>query len=386
MQSVNQPAVDYSDTRVMHLIGALRAGGAERAAVDLACHQKQAGAEVAFTMLSNEQDAAGRAWQQRMEDLGITCRFAPTARFSFGSIRWLASTLKAHRGILHIHLPYAERAYYFARMLHKRRYAVIRKLNNTRLPESSTIRWAVMHSDIRHSVACGRSVYDALSGTIAGRIDLVPNGMRFTWPIKTPELQAQARGELGLSEDHLHYVVAGRMGGPSLAQAQKGHNVAIKAWHQASQSDGRPAHLHLLGDGNLMDELKALAQGDETIHFYGSVDNVPTWLIACDYFLFPTRYEGLPNALVEAASAGIACLTSDIPPCLELDLTTQQIFPVDNVDALTQLLIDNRNAPPPAPLTEQAQDIQSRYGIEQSMRGHLAAYQAAIQASPKAGS
>ena len=39
-----------------------------------------------------------------------------------------------------------------------------------------------------------------------------------------------------------------------------------------------------------------------------------------DYFLFPSRYEGLPGTVVEAQAAGIQCLVSDsITP--EVDIT-----------------------------------------------------------------
>jgi len=45
----------------------------------------------------------------------------------------------------------------------------------------------------------------------------------------------------------------------------------------------------------------------------GNVDNVPEWLDAADIFTLPSLVEGLPNALLEAMSAGLPCVVSDIP-------------------------------------------------------------------------
>lgn len=71
--------------------------------------------------------------------------------------------------------------------------------------------------------------------------------------------------------------------------------------------------LHLLGNGELMDAIieQAKEDGIDEIKFHGSVDNANEFLKACDIFILPSKYEGLPVTLVEAQSAGINCLISD---------------------------------------------------------------------------
>jgi glycosyltransferase involved in cell wall biosynthesis len=56
------------------------------------------------------------------------------------------------------------------------------------------------------------------------------------------------------------------------------------------------------------------------VRFVGEVawDRVREYLAAADIFVFPSRFEGMPNALLEAMAAGIPPVVSDIPAHREL--------------------------------------------------------------------
>src|SRR5206468_1040278 len=47
-------------------------------------------------------------------------------------------------------------------------------------------------------------------------------------------------------------------------------------------------------------------------------DQVPTYLAVGDVFVFPSKFEGMPNALLEAMAAALPVVVSDIPPHREL--------------------------------------------------------------------
>jgi len=79
--------------------------------------------------------------------------------------------------------------------------------------------------------------------------------------------------------------------------------------------DLRPAaHLLLVGDGQARPAIEARVRSLRLInhvHFLGERDDVPRLLHAMNVFIFPSLYEGLPRALIEAQAAGLLCVASD---------------------------------------------------------------------------
>ena len=87
----------------------------------------------------------------------------------------------------------------------------------------------------------------------------------------------------------------------------------------------------LIGDGSLRAsvEARALTMGlQKTIHFLGTRTDVPELLRTCvDAFVFPSLWEGLPIAVLEAQAAGLPCVISK-------DITREVAVLPDQVDQL----------------------------------------------------
>lgn len=69
----------------------------------------------------------------------------------------------------------------------------------------------------------------------------------------------------------------------------------------------------LVGDGPLRPEIEGLVKRrgmDDRFVFTGVRSDIPQLLSAMDVFLFPSLYEGLPLALLEAQAAGLPCIAS----------------------------------------------------------------------------
>jgi glycosyltransferase involved in cell wall biosynthesis len=75
----------------------------------------------------------------------------------------------------------------------------------------------------------------------------------------------------------------------------------------------------------------------EDVILAGHRSDLASILAAADLFVFPSRFEGLPGALIEAEAAGLPILASDIPNNREVAQEEKNalFFPVDNVDVLT---------------------------------------------------
>ncbi|MCM8570485.1 glycosyltransferase family 4 protein [Gramella jeungdoensis] len=84
------------------------------------------------------------------------------------------------------------------------------------------------------------------------------------------------------------------------------------------------------------------------VKLLGHRNDVPKLLAASDVFVFPSRYEGLSGALIEAEAAGLPIICSNIPNNLEVveENKNALVFPVDDIKTLSQQLkqlITDRN-------------------------------------------
>lgn len=145
-------------------------------------------------------------------------------------------------------------------------------------------------------------------------IDLTP------FEANGPDRQA-VRKELGLPPDAL---VIGHVGRfiPS-----KNHKVFLKISAEVAKHEPN-LWLLFIGDGPMRGSIQKQAQemglGDRCL-FLGERTDVPQLMRgAIDVFLFPSQYEGLGLALVEAQAAGLPCLCSDVIPT-EAYLVKEQV-------------------------------------------------------------
>ena len=93
----------------------------------------------------------------------------------------------------------------------------------------------------------------------------------------------------------------------------KNHEYLLKVFALIAKKQEN-AVLFLLGEGSLMEEMKITAVSlgiDDKVYFFGNQKDTWDYYHAMDFFVFPSRYEGLPGTVVEAQSAGLRCLISD---------------------------------------------------------------------------
>ncbi len=123
----------------------------------------------------------------------------------------------------------------------------------------------------------------------------------------------------------------------------KGVHILLKAFHQVLEKE-ISANLHIVGDGPEKEKLQLLAQELEitsSTHFHGSVDNVAPLLQKSDVFVLPSSVEGLPNALLEAMSCGLAVITTRVGGNAEIvkDGINGLLIEPDNPKQLTNALM-----------------------------------------------
>jgi glycosyltransferase involved in cell wall biosynthesis len=125
---------------------------------------------------------------------------------------------------------------------------------------------------------------------------------------------------------------------------QKAHDLLISAM-PAVLKQMPSATLTIVGDGPLADELRQQAQRlgiSDAVCFAGFQANPYGWLKHATLFVLPSRYEGMPNALLEALALGTPVLATDCPGAIrelrDSDLP-MALVPPEDAEALTAAII-----------------------------------------------
>lgn len=94
---------------------------------------------------------------------------------------------------------------------------------------------------------------------------------------------------------------------------QKRQDLLIKAFLKISKAYPEYS-LDLYGDGPDEDMLRSIAKENEHIHFMGKTSNIVEAIQNAAMFVLSSDFEGIPNALLEAMSIGVPCISTDCTP------------------------------------------------------------------------
>lgn len=184
-----------------------------------------------------------------------------------------------------------------------------------------------------------------------------------------------SREDLGIQESRLVLVTVGRL------VKEKGLDLLLDSFLQLEPSALGQLHWLVLGDGPERASLEQRVSVEglaEHVTFAGMRDDVQDILPLCDVYLMPSRMEGLPMALLEAAAAGLPCAVSNVGgmPDVIIDDVTGWVLPSDDTGPWIDLLFSlasRRHA-----LTEMGQRarsvVEERFGMSQCARQYTAAY------------
>lgn len=178
---------------------------------------------------------------------------------------------------------------------------------------------------------------------------LIPNAVdlsRFC-PVKNEKEKEKIRKRLGLPVNVTIVVFTGSI------IYRKGIDILIKSWNLLSRKHCDkeillllvgPQEVPLLDNELFMDELRHFISKHKLsnkIKFVGRVNNVEDYLKAGDIFVFPTRAEGMANALLEAMACGLPCVATELEGVTDSVINNGVdglLTEAENVEALTEVL------------------------------------------------
>lgn len=299
-----------SPIKVVHVIDELPPDGAERLLVDVLKHGSPAFRYSVVCLvrggaLVGELEAAGVP----VTVLGRRGRFDPSLLVRL--VRWLRTERPS---VLHTHLftadAWGRTAAWLARVP-----LVYSTIHSTNLWKSRLHRQVdrLLARVSTRVIACSTEVGERLvahDGLPRERVVVVPNGidLRRFGSVE----RGGVRAELGIAETVPVLAVVGRL------HEAKGHADLFAALEEV-RHETRDFRCLVIGSGDLREALEADVRQrglTEQVRFLGQRADVPRLLAASDAMVIPSRWEGLPIALLEAMAmrrAVVATAVGGIP-------------------------------------------------------------------------
>lgn len=312
--------------RVLHVLGNTNLGGAESRIMDLYRHTDRNRVQFDFLVHSGEEGF----YEKEIRELGGRIFRVPRFRiYNYFSYRKaLKEFFQEHHefalvqghmtSTAAIYLPIAKKAGVKKTAAHARSAGVDKGLKGT------------MTRFLRRNLAdkadylftcselAGISVYGE-KAVREGKTIFIPNAIDCAGFTFDPEKRKKMREELGLTDA----IIIGHVGRFHYA---KNHEYLLRVFAElcrmsagagdstAETGADQKYHLILLGEGPLMEDTRKLAEElgvADRVHFLGNHKNIADYYQAMDYFVYPSRYEGMPGTIVEAQASGLPCLMSD---------------------------------------------------------------------------
>jgi glycosyltransferase involved in cell wall biosynthesis len=199
-------------------------------------------------------------------------------------------------------------------------------------------------------------------------IELIPNGVDVT------RFHPSDMGT-ALAEQEQVVVCVGTL------RYSKGIDVLLQAWHLVHKNAPQ-ARLILVGTGSLQSQLERMAQAlsiADSVEFTGLQSDVAAQLHRGNVAVLPSRWEGMPNALLEAMACGLACVATRVSgseDIIQQGVNGLLVEPEDYQGMAEAILTLLRN---PALVQEYGraarQTIEQHYSFEQVMGRYIELYQ-----------
>jgi len=177
-----------------------------------------------------------------------------------------------------------------------------------------------------------------VEGMNPDKVVVIPNGIDTTScrPGVLREPSPNLHAELGIPPESTLVITVARL------HEQKGHSFLLEAIPTVlARHPG--THFLFVGDGERREVIEADigAKGlAPCVHLLGVRDDIPSLLAASDFFVLPSLWEGMPNAVLEAMSASLPIVASRVDGTEEViqDGTTGVLVPPGDSAALATAL------------------------------------------------
>ena len=318
--------------RVLHLITSFEIGGTERQAVELLKRLDDERYDVRLAVLRNEGPFY-KAIEARFPNLP---EFPLTSFYDANAVKQLLRLrrLMIREGIeiLHAHDFYS--SFIGAAAARLSGVRVIAAQRHMKLSDRRAHKWAtrIIHRLAHRILVNSEAIRDYIiehDGAPQHKIVVIRNGVE---PVSRPDSHDEVCKELGLDPG------VALVGCVARLQEVKGHRFLIEA-AAAVLRTRTDVHFILVGDGPLRAEIENQAASlgiADHVHLLGDRNDVSRLISGFDLVVLASLHEGLPNAVMEAMTAGVPVVATAVGGTKELitDGQTGYLVPPANPAAL----------------------------------------------------
>jgi glycosyltransferase involved in cell wall biosynthesis len=306
---------DAQPLRIVLVTNTLARAGAEKQLVSLAAALRRRRHEV--TVLSILEPTA---YEEELSELGIPVVRARPAPIGRGVTSIVSGARVLRRCRPDVVVSFVYQANVLARVAG--RFAgvpvVISSMRNEHFGGRGARRDRVLRlTDRLATISTTNSVITAQRIVARGVVDaqrlvVIPNAIDVQ-EMTPSRSRAEVRDELGVPHDAFFWLSVGRL------EPQKDHMALLSALSLIQDRSG--VHVAIAGRGaeraNLERAVRELKLGDQ-VHLLGLRADIADLLGASDAFVLSSRYEGLPNVVMEAMAAGRPVVGTDVGGMSEL--------------------------------------------------------------------
>jgi len=335
--------ISQSSLRVIHLITALGAGGAENGIINLVNNHHDSSVTSAICVFNGGGVLTERVNQSKTKIFELDKKkkgndYSLIFKLNRLFREWKPDIVHTHtwgtlcEGII------AAKLAYVPKIVHGEHGTIQSKPINKLVQKGF---WYLPDQVLSVSLSHAKTLNHVI-GFPLSKIHVIPNGVDTSkfYPLpsngnKTEVIQKNSEG--------LTFGTIGRL------MLIKNQVLLIKAFTNIVKSNPE-ARLVLTGDGPLRDELEQKAKSlslEKNISFLGRRSDIPSILRNMDVFILPSLSEGMSNTILEAMSTGKPVIATDVGGNSELVVPDETgiLVPSDDVKALETAMRIFINAP-----------------------------------------
>ncbi len=364
---------EKSNIRVTFVLPSFAGGGAERVILTLAGHLDRGRFSPEIIVL----DGKGPLANSVPQDVLVTDLKCPRLRQAWPK---LGAALKAHP--LDVVVPTISHINLAVLMLRRKlgpKTRIIARESNTPSASLGSTNWPRLYHWLyrrfiprAHTILCPSqkvsSEFTEQFGVPQDRLAVLPH------PVDVEMVRRQSMNARRKSGSGLRFVAAGRL------THQKGFDRLLDLLPDLPED----THISLLGEGGDLAALRrrAVRLGvEDRIEFPGFVANPWAYYAGADAFLLPSRWEGMPNAALEALAIGVPVIArAEAGGINEVSAPDKAVTIVDSDESFADAM---RRIVPMSGLTERTSLLPARFALDGVMTAFEALLTHAVIGRPR---